>query len=448
LLRAVPESELPLKLPEMSDFKPSGRPEPPLAKAPAEWLYKVDADGTRLARETNTMPQWAGSCWYYLRFIDPKNASRLVDAQKEKYWMPVDLYVGGAEHAVLHLLYSRFWHKVLFDRGHVSTAEPFQKLINQGMILGEAELTRYQTASGQNVPADEVITGSDGAEIWSKTNEPIAPVKMNPAEWEREGDNYVRRVGAPGEDAGDRLAQRLVVQRTYKMSKSRGNVINPDSVVADYGADALRLYEMFMGPLEATKPWSMSGVEGISRFLARVWRMIADERADDVRLSSSVRDVPPTPEQLRTLHRTIKAVTEDLDKMSFNTSISRLMEFTNEISQADPRPRSLLEPFVLLLSPLAPHLAEELWQVLGHPSTLAYAPWPALDESLIAESEIEYPVQVNGKLRGKVRVPVDGDEAAVELAARADSAVAGYLSGKTVVKVIFVPGRLLNFVVK
>ncbi|HEV3300741.1 MAG TPA: leucine--tRNA ligase [Planctomycetaceae bacterium] len=448
LLRAVPESELPLTLPEMSDFKPSGKPEPPLAKAPAEWLYKTDADGTRLARETNTMPQWAGSCWYYLRFIDSKNANRLVDPQKEQYWMPVDLYVGGAEHAVLHLLYSRFWHKVLFDRGYVSTAEPFQKLINQGMILGEAELTRFRTASGSDVPADEIATGPEGGEVWSKTKEAAVPTKMNPAEWEREGDDYVRRVGAPGESPGYRLSQRMVVQRTYKMSKSRGNVINPDSVVADYGADALRLYEMFMGPLEATKPWSMSGVEGISRFLARVWRMIVDERADDICLSPAVRDVPPTSEQLRVLHRTIKAVTDDFEKMSFNTAISRLMEFTNEISPADPRPRSVLEPFVLLVSPLAPHLAEELWQILGHSSTLAYEPWPAFDESLIAESEIEIPVQVNGKLRGKVRVPVDADQAAVESAARADSAVAGYLSGKTVVKVVFVSGRLLNFVIK
>ncbi|HXY35446.1 MAG TPA: class I tRNA ligase family protein, partial [Planctomycetaceae bacterium] len=295
---------------------------------------------------------------------------------------------------------------------------------------------------------DEVSTNPDGAEIWSQTKEPVVATKMNPAEWEREGDDYVRRVAVAGEIAGYRLAQRMVAQRTYKMSKSRGNVINPDTVVGDYGADALRLYEMFMGPLEAVKPWSMSGVEGISRFLARVWRMIADERADDVRLAPAVRDVTPTSEQLRVLHRTIKAVTDDLEKMSFNTAISRLMEFTNEISPADPRPKSLLEPFVLLLSPLAPHLAEELWQVLGHSATLAYEPWPTYDESLIAESEIEIPVQVNGKVRGKVRVPVDADQAAIETAARADSAVAGYLAGKTVVKVIFVPGRLLNFVVK
>jgi leucyl-tRNA synthetase len=453
LLRAAAVSDLPITLPEMSDFKPSGRPEPPLAKAPADWLYKTDSDGARLARETNTMPQWAGSCWYYLRFIDSKNASRLVDPEKEKYWMPVDLYVGGAEHAVLHLLYARFWHMVLFDRGHVSTTEPFRKLVNQGMILGEAELNRFRTAGGSDVPADEITTGPDGTEIWAKTKEPVQSISMNPREWDREGDEYVRRADAVGESAGGesagaRLPQRMVVQRTYKMSKSRGNVINPDTVVADYGADALRLYEMFMGPLEATKPWSMSGVEGISRFLARVWRMIADERADDVRPSAAVRDVPPTPEQLRVLHRTIKAVTDDLEKMSFNTAISRLMEFSNAISPVDPRPKSLLEPFVLLLSPLAPHLAEELWQVLGHTSTLAYEPWPAFDESLIVESETEYPVQVNGKLRGKVRVPVDADQATVERAARAESSVTGYLDGKTVVKVIFVAGRLLNFVVK
>jgi leucyl-tRNA synthetase len=443
---AVDENDLPVTLPEMADFKPTGTPEPPLSKA-RDWVNQT-LNGKPAARETNTMPQWAGSCWYYLRYIDPKNPDCFVDPEKEKYWMPVDLYVGGAEHAVLHLLYSRFWHKVLFDRGYVSTVEPFQKLVNQGMILGEAELTRFRTTSGSDVPTDEIATGPEGGEVWSKTKEAALPTKMNPAEWEREGDDYVRRVGGPGESPGYRLPQRMVVQRTYKMSKSRGNVINPDSVVADYGADALRLYEMFMGPLEATKPWSMSGVEGISRFLARVWRMIVDERADDICLSSAVRDVAPTAEQLRILHRTIKAVTDDFEKMSFNTAISRLMEFTNEISPADPRPRSVLEPFVLLVSPLAPHLAEELWQILGHSSTLAYEPWPAFDESLIAESEIEIPVQVNGKLRGKVRVPVDADQAAVESAARADSAVAGYLSGKAVVKVVFVPGRLLNFVIK
>ncbi len=441
LMRTDPVHELPVELPEMSDFKPSGKPEPPLAKAPESWLYKTAADGTRLMRETNSMPQWAGSCWYYLRFIDPKNSERFVDAAREKYWMPVDLYVGGAEHAVLHLLYARFWHKILFDRGYLSTAEPFQKLVNQGMILGEAELTGYRNAAGEWVSARCVMEKEDADEtvlLNRDTGEHLSAVRLANEDVEKKGDEFVLR-------SNSAIA---VESRAYKMSKSRGNVINPDQIVAEYGADALRMYEMFMGPLEAAKPWSMSGVEGISRFLARVWRMIADERADDVRLNAAVQAIEPTESQQRLLHKTIKAVTDDLEKMSFNTAISRLMEFTNEVSQSNPRPRGIIEPFVLLLSPLAPHLAEELWQVLGHSSTLAYEPWPAYDAALLAESEIQIPVQVNGKLQGKVVVGAGADENTVVEAARLDQAVAAHLSGRTVVKTIFIPGRLLNFVVR
>ncbi len=442
LLRAVPVSELPVTLPEMSDFTPTGKAEPPLAKAPADWLYKTDADGTRLMRETNTMPQWAGSCWYYLRFIDPKNGQRFVDAAKEKYWMPVDLYVGGAEHAVLHLLYSRFWHKVLFDRGFVTTAEPFRKLVNQGMILGEAELTGYRDEAGRLVSARAVkdAPGPDGetTKVETTTSQVLQPYRLKTDEVTKKGDEFVLK-SDPGV---------AVESRAYKMSKSRGNVVNPDTVVEQCGADALRMYEMFMGPLEATKPWSTTGVEGISRFLARVWRMIADEKADEIRLNPAVHETDPSEDQLRLLHRTIKAVTDDFERMSFNTAISRLMEFTNEVSQAEPRARALMEPFVLLLSPLAPHLAEELWQLLGHATSLAYEPWPTFDEALLTESLVEIPVQVNGKLRGKVRVPTGADQATVEAAARADAAVAAQLAGKTVVKIVFVADRLLNFIVR
>jgi leucyl-tRNA synthetase len=442
LLRAVPESELPVTLPEMADFAPSGKAEPPLAKAPTDWLYKTDGDGTRLMRETNTMPQWAGSCWYYLRFIDPKNNQRVVDAAKEKYWMPVDLYVGGAEHAVLHLLYSRFWHKVLFDRGFVSTAEPFRKLVNQGMILGEAELTGYRDETGRLVSVRAVKDApgpdSETLKVEATTSQVLQSYRLKNDDVTKKGDEFVLK-SDPGV---------AVESRAYKMSKSRGNVVNPDTVVEQCGADALRMYEMFMGPLEATKPWSTTGVEGISRFLARVWRMIADEKADDIRLNPAVQETDPSEDQRRLLHRTIKAVTDDLERMSFNTSISRLMEFTNEVAQAEPRARALMEPFVLLLSPLAPHLAEELWQLLGHATSLAYEPWPAFDEALLTESLVEIPVQVNGKLRGKVRVPTGADQATVEAAARADAAVAAHLAGKTVVKVIFVADRLFNFVVR
>ena len=371
-VRAVPEDQLPVDLPHLEDFKPHGRPEPPLDKAPDEWLYPV-IDGLRYKRETNTMPQWAGSCWYYLRFLDPTNAAAPIDPKIEKAWMPIDLYIGGAEHAVLHLLYARFWHKVLYDRGVVSMPEPFQKLVNQGMILGE-------------------------------NNE--------------------------------------------KMSKSRGNVINPDVVVKEYGADSLRLYEMFMGPLEATKPWSMEGVNGVHNFLGRVWRMILDDRAEGMELNPGLTDAAPTDEEQRVLHRTIKAVTEDVAKLSFNTAIARMMEFTNFFTKQVRRPRSVMEPFVLLLSPFAPHLAEELWQALGHQKTLAYEPWPKYDETLLVESTIEIPVQINGKVRSKITVAADADKATILAAAKQDAKIATYIAGKQIVQEIVIPGRLVNFVIK
>ncbi|MEC7556093.1 MAG: leucine--tRNA ligase [Planctomycetota bacterium] len=428
LMQADDPASLPAELPENFEFKPHGRPDPPLEEAPEDWLYRTDEAGTRLKRETNSMPQWAGSCWYYLRFADPKNHDRFIDTEAEKNWLPVDLYIGGAEHAVLHLLYSRFWHKVLFDRGHVCTPEPFKRLVNQGMILGEAELAGYRDTSGTWVSAHDVDPRTFDGEKVSLTAEEV----------QKQGEDFVL-VEQPG----------IVVEgRAFKMSKSRGNVINPDDIVTEYGADSLRLYEMFMGPLEATKPWSMSGVEGVSRFLGRVWRMIVDERADEVTLHPTISDATPDDDQLRILHRTIKAVTEDIDKLSFNTAISRLMEFTNALGQADPRPRSLMEPFLLLLSPFAPHLAEELWCLLGHDGSLAYEPWPQFDESLLVTSTVEVPVQVNGKLRGKVTVATDADEATIQDAAAADEAVARFLAEKTIVKTIVVPGRLVNFVVK
>ena len=379
LMQADDEASLPVLLPEMADFKPTGTPEPMLSKAPADWLWKTTAAGVRLKRETNTMPQWAGSCWYYLRFADPRNNKQFLDPTIEKACLPVDLYVGGAEHAVLHLLYSRFWHKVLFDRGLVSTCEPFQRLVNQGMILGEVDETG----------------------------------------------------------------------RAEKMSKSRGNVINPDVVVDQFGADSLRLYEMFMGPLEAVKPWSMKGVEGVSRFLCRVWRMIADELHEDaVRLNPAVQDRPPSAEQLRILHRTIKAVTHDIESLGFNTAISRMMEFVNEFLSIEIRPRAVMDPFVLLLSPFAPHLAEELWELLGHTTTLAYEPWPQWDEQHLIETEIEIPVQINGKLRGKVKVPADADPQVIEATAKSNPLIASQLEGKTLVKSVIIPGRMVNFVVR
>ncbi|MEI8386484.1 MAG: class I tRNA ligase family protein [Verrucomicrobiota bacterium] len=374
--RAISEEELPVVQPEMEDFKPTGTPEPPLSKA-REWVrYSEKAE-----RETNTMPQWAGSCWYYLRFCDPENTSRFIGTDAEKYWMAsagtpggVDLYVGGTEHAVLHLLYARFWHKVLFDLGHLTAPEPFQRLVNQGMILGP-----------------------DG----------------------------------------------------QKMSKSRGNVITPDSVIEEYGADSLRLYEMFMGPLEQMKPWSMKGVEGVYRFLARVWRLGMEENQEgEWIISNDLAEIPLTPAQARVAHATIKKVTGDLGILAFNTAISQMMVFTNEFVNAKPRPKEALRVLLPLLSPFAPHLAEELWSRLGFEGAASAQPWPVHDESLLIETEIEIPVQVNGKLRDRIRVPAQATKEDIEAAARASAKVTDAIAGQTIVKVIVVPGKLVNIVAK
>ena len=397
----VDENDLPLTLPELADYKPTGTGEPPLAKA-TEWVNVVDpATGKKGFRETNTMPQWAGSCWYYLRYIDPHNDKAFADPALLKEWLPVDLYVGGAEHAVLHLLYSRFWHMVLFDLGLVPTPEPFQRLVNQGMILGMA----YKTSRGVLVPMDKIT-------------------------W-RDGKPY----GA--EDGGE---EELLTEFPAKMSKSLKNVINPDDVIRDYGADSLRLYEMFMGPLQAVKPWSTKGVEGVFRFLKRVNKMVTEQ---------PIVDRPLTKAEAKTLNATIKKVDEDIDTMNFNTGISAMMVFVNEFAgDGKELPREAAEKFVLCLAPFAPHLGEELWQFLGHADTLAYEPFPAFDPKALVEDEVEIPVQVLGKLRGRVTVPVAATSAEMEAAARANPDVAKFLEGKTVVKVIAVPKRMVNFVMK
>lgn len=446
LMRVDTDSELPVTLPEMATFKPTGTPEPMLSKAPESWLFKTASDGTKLKRETNTMPQWAGSCWYYLRFVDNKNSTAFMDPELEKQWLPIDLYVGGAEHAVLHLLYSRFWHKVLFDRGHVHTAEPFQRLVNQGLILGPVMYRGVKHLNGDWVSAKgsgvdfsmqfegtvQVIDTKTGQQQRFQVEE------ITESEVEKVGGTFVLRSNPRIDVDG----------RAYKMSKSRGNVVNPDDVVSEYGADSLRLYEMFMGPLEQVKPWSMQGVEGVYRFLSRVWRTLTDDRAEDVRINPAVQDAVPSEPQIRLLHKTIKAVTYDIDSLGFNTAISRLMEFMNEVTNWSVRPVSIMKPFVLLLSPLAPHIAEELWQVLGGTTTLAYEPWPTFDPKYVEDAVIDVPVQINGKLRAKITVDAKADQATIETTAKADANVATHLEGKTIAKVVYVPGRMINFVVK
>ena len=364
-VRCLDADELPVILPQVEKYEPSGTGESPLATI-EEWLNVTDPKtGKKAKRETNTMPQWAGSCWYYLRFCDPKNKNEPWNSKIENYWMPVDLYVGGAEHAVLHLLYSRFWHKVLYDLGLVSTKEPFQKLVNQGMILGE-----------------------DGE----------------------------------------------------KMSKSRGNVINPDLIVNESGADTLRLYEMFMGPLEKTKPWSMNGVKGVHHFLTRVCRFVLDENhyCDDA-------SEPVT--NIKELHKLMKKVTEDIENMRFNTAISQMMIFTNHIYKSGKISRSTAEKFSLVLAPFAPHLAEEIWAFLGHTQTLTYEKWPEFNQELAKDDLITIAVQINGKTRGTFEVAADISKDDFFAVVKADDKIAKYLAG-TIVKEIYVPGKICNFVVK
>jgi leucyl-tRNA synthetase len=439
---AVPERDLPVTLPDMQDFKPTGTPEPPLSKA-RQWV-NTTLDGRPAARETNTMPQWAGSCWYYLRYIDPKNSSRFVDPEKEKYWMPVDLYVGGVEHAVLHLLYSRFWHKVLFDLGHVTTPEPFKRLVNQGFILGEAEFHAFQKPDGSYVSASELRDVAEevladgpklvGAHI--QTGEKIVGIRVSAELVEKKGNSYVLKSNP----------SIVVDSRSFKMSKSRGNVVNPDQIVAEYGADTLRLYEMYLGPLEAQKPWNTRDIVGMSRFLAAVYRNFLG----DVEAAKSASIVSePIPDALdRQLHRAIKKVGDDSEALRFNTAIAELIILNNEISKLKSIPKSLAETFTLLLAPLAPHLAEEIWNRLGHDTSLARHPWPKFDPQKLIDTSMELPVQVNGKLRGTITVPVDAAKDAILNAARQAPTVKSWLDGKTMVKELYVEKKLVNFVVK
>ena len=365
-VEAIPEKDLPVELPEVEKYKPSKSGDPPLSNA-GDWV-NVEIDGKSGKRETNTMPQWAGSCWYFLRFVDPQNNDKPWDKDKESYWMPVDLYIGGQEHAVLHLLYARFWHHVLYDLGYVSTKEPFKKLVNQGMILGE-----------------------DGV----------------------------------------------------KMSKSRGNVINPDEIIDKYGADSLRLFYMFLGPLEKAKPWSTSGIQGSNRFIRRVWSMLME---NDGNLSKKISDVESDEDLTRLIHQTIKKVTNDIEALRFNTAISQMMILVNEIIELDAYPKTVVESLVLLLSPFTPHMCEELWEKLGHNDTLAYCNWPDYNEELVKENLITIAVQINGKRRAEIEVtPGINEESALALALEHDN-VKKYVDGNKIKKTVLVKDRLLSIV--
>jgi len=440
--KLVPEDELPVLLPELEDFKPSGEFEPPLARV-QDWIETTDPEtGRPVRRDANTMPQWAGSCWYYLRFCDPQNTRAPWSPEAERYWMPVDLYVGGAEHAVLHLLYSRFWHKVLYDLELVHTKEPFQKLLNPGMILGysyryyDDNLADDPEATPRAFPSSEVCQVEESV-VHRQSRVPLR------ARWVPAGDVRWSEDGVPMHPEIDGL---VLEEVTEKMSKSRGNVVNPDDVIAEYGTDAMRLYEMFMGPLDKGAPWSTESIPGVYRFLQRTYRLVAGE---DEAGSGAASDLAPgdgTDEQARLTAKTVQGVTDDIEAMAFNTAISKLMVFTRDIARNAPLPRNAAERFVLLLAPFAPHLAEELWQRLGHDESLAREPWPVADPSLLVEDAVTLAVQVNGKRRGEIRVPADADEAAIRAAALAEPNVERHLAGREPKKVILVPGRLVNVV--
>lgn len=394
----IPEEQLPLTLPEVKSYEPSGTGESPLANIDS-WLHVGD-----MTRETNTMPQWAGSCWYYLRYIDPNNDTAPFSEENEKYWMPVDFYIGGAEHAVLHLLYARFWHKVLYDIGLVHTKEPFKKLFNQGMILGLS----YKDARGALVPNDQVIA-KDGKYFSKETGEELSQI---PA----------------------------------KMSKSLKNVVNPDDIIRDFGADSLRLYEMFMGPLDQVKPWDTQGVQGVNRFLAKCWRLIVAQNENV--LQDNIRDIACAPETETLMHQTIRKLGEDIESLNFNTGISQMMVYVNHLTRLKEVPKAAAEALVLVLAPYAPHIAEELWSILGHSDCIANAQWPEFDAQKCEVARIKMAVQVVGKTRGTIEIDRNASDDDIVKAAQAIPAVAKQLDGKTIVKTIIVPGRILNFIAK
>jgi len=422
------ESELPLLLPDLEDFKPGSDPAGPLARA-LDWRF-FQKDGKWYARETNTMPQWAGSCWYYLRYLDPKSATTGWTSEDYDAWMPVDLYVGGSEHAVLHLLYARFWHKVLFDLGLVKHDEPFQKLVHQGLILGTS-YRYFSTTEGAD--KGRLVAGT------AKVSRSMDPPEIRLAEtgelveerWAQEGEIELRDNKIFHKALGVE-----VVMVAEKMSKSRGNVVNPDDIVKSHGADSLRLYEMFMGPLEAVKPWQTSAIEGVRRFLERTWATC-----------TNVKDDAPDEETRRLVHKTIKKVGEDIEQLRFHTAIAAMMVLVKHLAALKGTPREAAKALTLLVSPFAPHLGEELWQRLGAKTSLAYEPWPAFDPALVKDDVVEIGVQVNGKARASVAIAVDADEETAKAAALADPKVQQFTEGKALKKVIYVKGRILNLIV-
>jgi leucyl-tRNA synthetase len=444
----LPTEQLPQILPPVESYQPSGNGESPLAKAPG-WFHvyfniltgeTISANGSIPSgnewvhghRETNTMPQWAGSCWYYLRYCDPINKSSFVSPELEKYWGTPDLYVGGAEHAVLHLLYARFWHRVLFKLGFISNIEPFPKVIHQGLILGEPEHRAFKDAKGIFVSAEF----ADKGDLDLRTGEPLNAEKVSDDDVLKKGDFFVLK------DKPDIRVE----SRAFKMSKSRGNVINPDAIIREYGADSLRLYEMFLGPLEAMKPWNTKGIEGVVRFLKRIWREYIDDSGHvSFKILDSSQELPETE---RLLQETIKKVSEDIEELRFNTAISQMMIFLNHLTKIETVSLTTAKTFIQLLAPFAPHIGEELWARLGGTSSVVNAPWPKYDPSKLIQNEFTLVIQVNGKVRGELVAPSNISKADVFALAKSHQRISPHLEGKQIVNEIYVPGKIVNFVVK
>jgi leucyl-tRNA synthetase len=427
----VDEEDLPVKLPEVESYLPTDDGLSPLARID-DWV-KVKSGDIEYERETNTMPQWAGSCWYYLRYLDPNNEVAFADKEKIKYWMPVDLYIGGAEHAVLHLLYSRFWHKVLYDLGHVNTSEPFKKLVNQGMILGRSNfiyrVKNTKTFVSYNLRneydftklhVDVNIVENDKLDLdkFKKSSK-----EFYDAEFILEGDDYICGF------------------ETEKMSKSKSNVVNPDNIINDYGSDTLRMYEMFLGPLEQSKPWNTNGIEGVYKFLNRFWLLFYDGN------KFSISDEKPDNNELKLLHTAIKKIENDIDRLSINTCVSQLMITVNELSRKKCNKREILEPLLIVLSSFAPHISEELWSKLGNNKSISLSNYPKYNDEFLTEDIFEYPIMINGKLRTKMKFNIDTEEKEVKSEVISNEIVSKWTENEKIKKIIFIPKKIINIVI-
>ncbi|MFL2991254.1 MAG: leucine--tRNA ligase [Cytophagales bacterium] len=427
----VSEEDLPVKLPEVKSYLPTDDGLSPLARS-NDWV-KVDIKGNQYDRETNTMPQWAGSCWYYLRYLDPNNEINFADKEKIKYWMPVDLYIGGAEHAVLHLLYSRFWHKVLYDLGHVNTPEPFKKLVNQGMILGRSNFiyrikntNKFVSYNLRNeyeytkLHVDVNIVENDKLDLdkFKKSSK-----EFNDAEFILEGSDY------------------LCGFETEKMSKSKSNVVNPDNIINDFGSDTLRMYEMFLGPLEQSKPWNTNGIEGVYKFLNKFWSLFYDE--DNFNIS----DEKPDSDELKILHTAIKKIENDIDRLSINTCVSQLMITVNELSRKKCNKREILEPLLIVLSSFAPHISEELWSRLGNNESISLSNYPKYNDEFLTEDIFEYPIMINGKLRTKIKFDIYIEEKEIKSEVISNEIITKWTENKKIKKIIFIPKKIINVVI-